>query len=202
MLKKPRWAGKLPKVPEKAFELAQEIIERGNLEQINLFEMKFNQFFINQINFKFNKRNPKLDKIEKLYHRYIIVQLQLFKLKLTSFEEQLLYLKNFVFPDQDKNEQAEEDESKEIKPVTRMTTGKIAFACEYSATLKTRICALKCIDNLLQYTNLHTFKARDVINFASLIVPFVFKVASSPFEEPKEIGMRIFHLIFKVTILI
>ena len=186
----------MTKIPEKAFELTQNIVENGDIEQINLFEMKFNQVYMDWINFKCSQRNAKSDKIEKIYHKFITVQLQLLKLKLSSFEDQLLFLKDYVFPEQEHLQASEENKDAEKTP--SLNSGKIEFNKEYSITLKTRAFALKCIDNLLQYTNVQMFKAKDVINFATLIIPFVFKVASLPFEEAKEIGMKIFHSLFSV----
>ena len=195
MLHNPRRAGKIPRLPEKAFELTQSIVEKGDLDQINLFDAKFNQIYLDKINFSCNKRDPEIEKIEKIYHRFLAVQLQLLKLKLSSFEDQLKFFKECVFPEQ---EHISEGENKDEKPASSVHIGKIEFNKEYSITLKTRVYAMKCIENLLQYTNVQTFKARDVVNFATLIIPFVFKVASSPFEETKEMGMKVFHSLFSV----
>ena len=65
-------------------------------------------------------------------------------------------------------------------------------------SLKTRIYALRVIDELLQVTDLATFKSRDVTSFANMVIPFLFKGASSPFEEIKDIGLKIFINVFKV----
>ena len=198
-LRNPRRAGKMPKIPEKAFELTQNIVERTELESINFFEMKFNQIYMDWINFKCNQRNSKSDKIEKLYYKFIAIQLQLLKIKLSSFEDQLLFFKDYVFPEQEQMQISGENKDSD-KPSASINSGKIEFNKEFGITLKTRVLALKCIDNLLQYTNVQMFKAKDVINFANLIIPFVFKVASLPFEEAKEIGMRIFHNLFSVRL--
>ena len=169
------------------------------MEQVQLYDMKFNQIYLDKINFRCNKRDAKNEKIEKLYYKFLTIQLQLLKLKLSSFEDQLLFFKDYVFPEQELAEKNDGESSEPEKSTSNINTGKITFHCEFGIKLKTRLYTLKCIENLLQYTNVQIFKARDVINFASLIIPFVFKVASSPFVEAKEIGMRIFHTLFSVS---
>jgi len=191
MLHSPSRAGKIPRLPEKAYELTQSLVEKGETEQINLFDSKFNQIYLDKMNSICNKRDPEVEKIEKIYHRFLTVQLQLLKLKLSSFEDQLLFFKEYVFPEK---EHIQEGENKEgDKPLSSAHIGKIEFNKDFGVALKTRVYALRCIENLLQYTNVQTFKAKDVVNFTALIIPFVFKVASSPFEETKEMGMKIFH---------
>src|SRR5690242_3411799 len=136
MLKNPRLAGKLSRLPEKAFDLTQLIVEKGDAEEINLFDKKFNQIYLNAINAACNKRDAKIDKIEKLYYKFISVQLQLLKLKLSSFEDQLLFFKDYVFPEQEnKDEDAKESE----KPTANINSGKIEFTYDFSIALKTRV---------------------------------------------------------------
>ena len=71
--------------------------------------------------------------------------MELFKLKLTSFEEQLLFYKEIVFPEKETAETNEEQKTKD-KPQNK---GKISFEYEFDFSFETRIYALKAIDDLL-----------------------------------------------------
>lgn len=188
------YPGKLPKVPEKALDQMQQIIENGNLDFLHLFEKNFNKIMIDKINRACTKRDAKLPKVDKIYQRLINIQLELLKLKLTSFEDQILFFKDIVFPEKDLPSDKPEEEHKEKIP----SRGKVGFGFEFDSSLGSRIYALKAIETLLQVTDVRTFKTKDVITFASLVVPFIFKVASSAFDEMKEIGIRIFINVFSV----
>jgi len=188
------YPGKLPKIPEKALDLMQQIIESGNMEYLNLFDKNFNKILIDKINRMCCKRDAKENKVDKVYNKLIKIQLELLKLKLTSFEDQLLFFKDIVFHEKETPLDKPEEEHKEKVP----SRGKVGFGFEYDLTLGARTQALKAIEDLLQVTDVKSFKSKDVYNFATLVVPFVFKVASSTFDQMKEMGIKIFRNVFSV----
>jgi hypothetical protein len=186
--------GKLLKIPEKALDLMQQVIENGNSQHVELFERNFVKILIDKINRNCNKRDSKLSHVDKLYQRLTSVQLELLKLKFSSFEEQLKYFKEIVFPEKETTDQLGEGEKKEKVP----NKGKIHFSFSDDLSLGTRVYALRAVEDLLQLTDLSIFKSKDVINFANLVIPFIFKVASCSFESLKEIGIRAFTNLFSV----
>lgn len=185
--------GKLIKIPEKALDLMQQVIENGNSQHIDLFEKNFVKILIDKINRNCNKRDSRLSQVEKLYQRLTSVQLELLKLKFSSFEDQLKFLKEIVFPEKETNDQPGEEKKDKVP-----NKGKIRFSFSDDLSLGTRVYALKAVEDLLQLTDLSIFKSKDVVNFGNLVIPFIFKVASCSFESLKEIGIRAFINLFSV----
>ena len=147
---------------EKSLTLMHTLLEVGDLSYLTFFEKKFNKILMNKLNIVSTIENANL---ENFFQLFIMTQIELLKMKLTSFEDQLRFLKEVVFKSTESvdNEEKKNDEMIEkSRPRERekVTSLKLDFVYEIETTLLTQIYALKALEHLLLITNLSIFKAK------------------------------------------
>ena len=138
------------------------LLHRQNQSELVLVEKKINKIIISKMvavcSLDMNNKNL----YDFLAQNFIEAQLEQLKLRISSFEDQLLFIRDVVFKPGGENMQGMMDEEEKEKETSFSKKQEPVFDFQLTLSMHPTVqhFALKSFENLLYITNLQTFKSK------------------------------------------
>ena len=144
-------------------ECITDILQRQSSSELALLEKKTNKMIISKLVALATLKPRKKSLFDALCQNFLDAQLEQLKLKISSFEDQFLFIRDVIFKAGNEGSQTviDEEEKEREAPVRKTSQEPLFdFTLELPMHPSLQYFALKSLESLLYITNLQSFKAR------------------------------------------